>query len=358
MRIRREAQILKAKAVASLKRAVTAFNGFDDEGRASGVLRDTHHAFEMLLKAALVENRVEVFDKRFGRSFGFEKCLNVAQGRLGLSDEDAGALRAIGALRDDEQHWHAVISEGLFYTHVRAAATLFDEILQSSFGERLLDHLPHRVLPISAEPPRDVQLLIDEEFTQIAQLLEPGKRRRPEARGRIRSLLAMEAHTAEGVLISKRDVDRVERAIKAGKSRPEVFPRLDEIASEVSGEGVEVKVRFVKKGGLPVRILQSDDPTEAAAVREVDLQAKYHWSATDLATKLGLTGPRGTALRRKLAIDDVSTCRHTFRFGGMSVVRYSDNAYTRMKAGIDEFNMDEVWAEYRPGGPWSKQNDS
>lgn len=350
MRTRREAQILKAKAIASLKRSVSTFNGFNDEGRSSGVLRDLHHSFEMLLKAALVQQRVGVFDKRLGRSFGFDKCLNLAQNTLRLSEEDAGALRAIDALRDDEQHWHMVISEGLLYTHVRAGVTLFDQILQVAFMEHLSDHLPHRVLPISAEPPRDIQLLIDEEYSQIAQLLEPGKRRRAEARGRIRSLLAIEAHAAEGVMISKRDVDRVEKAIKDGKPRSAVFPRLDDVASEVTGEGVEVKVRFVKKGGLPVRYIASDDPADAAAVREVDLQAKYHWSATNLAAKLGLTAPRATALRRKLKIDDDPDCRHSFAFGKSTHVRYSDNAFTEMKSALEEFNMDEVWAEFRPGG--------
>ena len=349
MRIRREARILKAKALASLKRSVTTFNGFEDEGRASAVLRDMHHAFEMLLKAALVQNSIKVFDKRFGRSFGFEKCLNVGGANLALSEEDSGVLRAIDALRDEEQHWHTMISEGLLYTHVRAGVTLFDQILLASFDEHLSDHLPHRVLPVSTEPPRDIQLLIDEEFTQIAQLLGPGKRRRPEARGKIRTLLAMEAHAAEGVLISKQDVDRVERAIKAGQPRVSVFPRLREIGSESTGEGVDVKVRFVKKGGLAVRYIASDDPSEAAAVREVDLEKKYDWSATSLAAKLEITSPKATALRRKLEIDDDPSACHRFTFGKVSHLRYSDNAYKKMKAALDEFDIEEVWREFRPG---------
>lgn len=348
VRIRREAKILKDKALASLKRSVAAFNGFDDEGRHCTVLRDLQHAFEMLIKAALTQKQVSVFDKRLGRSLGFEKCLNLGATHLAITEDEAGTLRAIDALRDDEQHWHAIISEGLLYAHTRAGVTLFDDLLGRCFGERLVEHLPHRVLPISSEPPKDIQLLIDEEYTQIADLLQPNRRRRPEARGRIRSLLALEAHAAD-VIVSKQDVDRVERAIKAGEERADVFPRLDDLATDVAGDGISVDVRFVKKGGLPVRYLPADDPTAAAAVREVDLQRKYHSSPAELASRLGLSGPRCVALRRHLGIDDDESCVHTFSFGSQVHRRYSDNALRRMKAALEHLDMDDIWKQHRSG---------
>jgi len=63
-----------------------------------------------------------------------------------------------------------------------------------------------------------------------------------------------------------------------------------------------------------VRLVVADEEVEAAAIREVDLQWKYHWSPSELATKLKLTGPRALALRRYLKIDDDPACRHTFVF--------------------------------------------
>ena len=62
-------------------------------------------------------------------------------------------------------------------------------------------------------------MLIDEEYSQITELLRPGRRRVPEAQARLRGLLAMEAHVAENVRVSERDVRRVQRAIRAGKAR-------------------------------------------------------------------------------------------------------------------------------------------
>src|SRR4051812_29355574 len=78
------------------------------------------HALEMLPKAALRERRVRVFERDSGRSIGFEKCVRLAGEHLGLSADQSGLLRALDALRDDEQHWLAAINEGLLYLHAPA----------------------------------------------------------------------------------------------------------------------------------------------------------------------------------------------------------------------------------------------
>jgi hypothetical protein len=228
--------------------------------------------------------------------------------------------------------------------------TLFDELLERVFDERLVHHLPHRVMPISAEPPQDIQVLIDEEFSQIHQLLQPGRRRRPEARARIRSLLALESHVREELTpVSRKDVDRVERAVRANGTREQIFPALTELGSEVSGEGVEITVHFTKRSGAPFRFVRSDEDVEAGAVREVDLQRKYHQSGAELAARLGLSQPRCLALRRELGIDDDTNCKHDFVFGSQRHPRYSDNAFTKMKAAIDEgIDMDLVWKRHGP----------
>jgi hypothetical protein len=62
MKLRREARKLKAKALCSLRRAVTAFNAWDEDGRVTAVLLHLQHAAEMLLKAILVQKGVKVFD--------------------------------------------------------------------------------------------------------------------------------------------------------------------------------------------------------------------------------------------------------------------------------------------------------
>jgi hypothetical protein len=64
MNLRQDARHLKAKSISSMRSAMAAFNSPDDDGRVTRVLLHLQHAFEMLLKAALVQDRMQVFDKR------------------------------------------------------------------------------------------------------------------------------------------------------------------------------------------------------------------------------------------------------------------------------------------------------
>lgn len=204
------------------------------------------------------------------------------------------------------------------------------------------------MLPISTDPPGDITVLFDEQFAQIKHLLTPGRRQRAEARAQIRALLAMEGHVAEEVLVTERDVNRVEKAIKAGRSLREVFPRLANVAATVEGTGVAVTVRISKKEGVPVQFVPADDPRDVAAVRDVDLQKKYHFAARDLAEHVGLTPPRATALRRYLGIDEDEDDVHVFTFGKLKVIQYSDNALRKMREALDEVDMAEVWRLHGP----------
>lgn len=345
VKLRNETRFLLNKALASMRSAMTAFNSLDEDGRATRVLLHLQHAFEMLLKAALVQDKQAVFDKTTGRSIGFDKCVNLGQPKpIGLSLEEQGTLRTIDAMRDEEQHWYTVLDEGLLYLYTRAGVTLFDDLLHRVFGDRLANHLPSRVLPVGTEPPQDFQTLVEREYHNIAELLKPGRRARAEADARVRALLAMEAQIDPDAEVSDADVRRVVRGIQAGKSRAAVFPRLSDVATSVEGTGLSVEVRFVKKEGVAVRLVKDDEEVDAAAIRLVPLQKKFHWGAFELADRLGLSRPKATALRAHLGIDVDPDCVYTFTFGTQKHVRFSDNAYTRMRdalaGGID---LDAIW---------------
>jgi len=351
MNLRQDARHLKAKSISSMRSAMTAFNSPDDDGRVTRVLLHLQHAFEMLLKAALVQDRMQVFDKKTGRSIGFQRCLHEASesDRIKLTEPESGTLRSIDAMRDDEQHWYTIVEEGLLYLHARAAVTLFDDLLHRAFGERLADHLPLRVLPVGTEPPQDFQTLVDREYENIAELLKPKRRAGAEAAARVRALLAMEAHLEDDATVSNTDVRRVVKGIREGKSRTQVFPKLADIATTVAGEGLSVVVRFVKKDGLPVRLVKNGDQ-DVAAIREVDLQKKFHRSATDLAKAVSLTLPKSAALRRHLGIDADTACVHTFTFKSQKLTYYSDNAFTRMREALSGgIDMGAIWATHGAG---------
>jgi hypothetical protein len=180
-----------------------------------------------------------------------------------------GTFRAIDAIRNQEQHWYARFDEGLLFLEVRSFVTAFDDLLGRIFSERLADYLPQRVLVVSTHPaPRDIAAFFDSQFSQIRELLKPGRRRRDEARGRIRTLLAMKAHVSDDVIITEQVVNRAERGIKQKKSWQELFPALSTMTATVSGEGPTLVVRISKDNHLPaVRIVKEGDPeADAAAV--------------------------------------------------------------------------------------------
>jgi hypothetical protein len=250
-----------------------------------------------------------------------------------LTPQEAGLLRTIDAFRDAEQHWMIIVPEDLLFLHARGFVTAFDDVLKRVLEDALAAHLPARVLPMCTQPPVAFDILVDREYGAIQELLKPGKRQRDVARGRIRSLLAMESHVAEDTQISEADINRVERAVRTGKAREEVFPRLAGLDAQISGEGPAITVRWTKKvgEGAPVRFIAADDPTEAAAVREVDLQRRFHMSATKLASRLELSRNQSYALRQKLGIDADPQCRHVFTFGRSKHPMFSDTALKRMR---------------------------
>src|SRR5690606_17402493 len=350
VKLKREAKTLKAKAIASLKRGLEAFNNHDDDGRPETVLLMLQHASEMLTKALLVQKGQNVFDKEKGTSIGIEKALNIAQSKGWVSAAQAGAVRVIDAMRDQAQHWMIVVPEDTLYINARALITVLDEVLAEHFEDTLADNLPVRVLPLSTQALPDFIMLVNREYEQIRELLAPGRRARDEARGRITALLAMEAHVSEEVAVSKRDLDRIEEAIKVGMEMEQVFPRLMTLATSVEGEGPTIRVRITKSADAPaVRYISGDDPESAAAIREVDLQKKYHWSPSALANKLGLSLNKAKAVRDFLRIDEDPANVMVFEFGSQKHPRYSDNALRVLRDALTPELVEQAWRE-RPKG--------
>lgn len=346
MKLKRDARTLKAKSMASLKRALEAFNNHHDEGRPEMVLLLLQHASEMLIKALLVQKGQAVFDKEDGTSIGIKKALNIAQSKGWLNAEQAGAVRVVDAMRDQAQHWMIVVPEDTLYINARALITALDEMLANHFEDTLADNLPTRVLPLSTQPPPDFLMLVNREYGQIRDLLAPGRRACDEARGRITALLAMEAHISEEVAVTKKDLDRIETAIKSDTPLEQVFPRLMTLATNVEGEGPTLRVRISKSLDAPaIRYVSGDDPEGAAAIREVDLRKKYYLSPSKLAEKLQLSTSKAKAVRDFLGIDENPANVTIFEFGSQKHPRYSDNALRSLRETITPEMVEQAWRE-------------
>ena len=157
----------------------------------------------------------------------------------------------------------------------------------------------------------------------------------------------MEAHVADEVSVAERDITRVERAIKSSHPMSNIFPRLSSISNNFEGEGAHIVVHFTKKQGAPVTFVPADDPSDALAIRNVDLQRKYSMGAINLAERLEITPPKSKALRWFLDIDSDPDCRHVFNFGKRTIPQYSDNALKRMRDTLNDVDILEVWRNYQ-----------
>lgn len=99
----KEAKLLKTKAINSLILSIEHFNSPFDIGRVETTLILMDHSFEMLLKAAIIQNGGSIREKGSSQTIGFDACL-----RKGLSDakikfldeEEVFSIQTINTLRD------------------------------------------------------------------------------------------------------------------------------------------------------------------------------------------------------------------------------------------------------------------
>jgi hypothetical protein len=340
------------RSTKSLRLAIEVFNRPFEEGRPEAVLHFTLHAHEMLSKAVLLRRRIKIQDRRDSKTISFGKCLNLLgpAGQKVLDEADVISLTALNNVRDGAQHSTISISEGELFLHAQFSLTIADRVLAKEFGRPLADYLPVRVLPISTDPPRSLDLLVDSQVTQVRRLLEPGRRQTVEARTRIRPLLAMDlAAAGESRQPTPLEVDRAARRLKQGRAWQDVMPNLAAVSLDASGTGQTYSVRLTKsRTAPPVRFAESEDEAENAAIlREVDAIARFPFGVKKLAELTGITAPKITALIWYLDLKDDPESHRTVRIDKSSFDRYSHKALATIRAKGAELDLQDVLRLYR-----------
>ena len=349
--MRRDAQVMKGKAIDSLINAVEFCNRPHDQGRIVAVLFFLQHAFEMLLKAAILNERGTVFKQGERLSFGFEKCCNIAESDLRILSEDQHrTLSTINALRDGATHYTVDMPEQALYMHAQAAMTIFDTLLDRIFGERLVDYLPERVLPLSTTPPRDLELIMDDEFKDLKKLIAPRRRQGHLAAPRIRHLLVMESAVGgEPEQPTDAEVDKAIQQLRDTEDWRPVFPGVAALRVVTEGDGPTITLRMEKRGDIPMRPLkEGEDPDNALVVREVNMLDRYSMGLNDLAKKLPITRSKTLALIRHLKLQQNPECFRIIKVGSSEHKRYSQKALGLLRTELKDVDMHKVWNEYRP----------
>jgi hypothetical protein len=350
--MKKEARLLLGKAVDSLILSVEHFNRPWDQGRVEAVLILLDHAFEMLLKAALLHKGGKIREAKAKQTIGFDKCVRLAlsDGEIKfLTPEQALLLQSINSLRDAAQHHLLDISEQHLYLQAQAGLTLFKDLLQVVFGKDLAINLPVRVLPLSTKPPMDLSALFANEVEEIKRLLQPGTRRRLEATAKVRALAIMEgAIQGEMIQPSQGDLEKVCRGIQEGRSWVQIFPGVASINIIAEGHGPSIDLRITKKEGVPVQIVPEGTPGSATvAIKRVNELDYYSMSHKQIAPKIGLTGPKASAAIWRLGIQSDPECFKEIMMGKSKFQRYSKKALDKIKEDLRHLNIDEIWEQYK-----------
>ncbi len=351
-RLRRETRRFKQRAISSLMLAIELFNRPHDCGRTESVLILAQHACEMLLKGAIYQQRGSIEERGAGISYNFARCLGVARSDLRIiSQDEADTLSILDCLRDCAMHHLLDLPEQLLYLHTQAAVAVFDKILFEAYEDRLGNHLPNRVLPISTDPPSDLQLFLDSDFSQIRDLLSPRKRRVAEVRGRLRYHMIVESCLGgDPKQPSDASMRGVIRAVRLDRERGSLFPGMTTLRLQSEGRGPTLTVQFTRRSDAPpVLVVGEDDDRapEAAIVREVNLLDRYSMGLKRLAELLKVSQPMTVAIVHHLRLREDNDSYREFRVGGTLHKRYSPKALEQLQQAAATLNLTDVWREYR-----------
>lgn len=353
--MKREARELLARSKDSLVLAVEHYNRPWDRGRHEAVLILLDRAFELFLKAAIIHRGGSIRPKGERHTLGFDACVRKCISDVSvayLSEEEALTLQNINALRDAAQHHLLEISEQLLYVHVLAGFNLYRKHLREVFSASLADDYPDRVLPVSTNPPKSLDSIIEVEYAHIRELVAPGRRRRLEARSRLRALSLIESSlSGERRQPSESDLGKLATKAATEPNWEDLFPGIASLALSTEGTGIDVALTITKRDGEAVHLVPEGTPnTTVVAVRRVNELDYYSLSTDQLAKKCGLTQPKMLALISHLGLKDDPECHKRLALGKVSQPRYSARALDRAKKAMVEVDMDAVWAQHKPKG--------
>lgn len=350
-RLKKYSAKLKQRALNSLLLAIELFNRPNDIGRTEAVLTFLHHAFEMLLKSAIYQKTGKIREPRAKYNYEFKRCLNVAKDdpKLRIIDNNEfRTLSMLNELRNSAIHDYIEVSEQNLYLHAQSGVTLFDDILKKAFGETISNFLPDRVLPVSTNPPKNLEVFMDEEFSQIQKFIRPNTRRRMEAEARLKPLLIMESNIfGNAEKITKRDVQIAIAKLQQENDWRTIFPGIATLKLNTSGEGLTFSVKITKSEGPPIRRFRDgDDPDKVTLFKEVNPLDRYSMTVTDLSKKIGLSRPKTSALIEHLGLQSSEDYFKEIPIRSVKYKGYTSKALEKLMVEKDKVNMEIVWGEY------------
>ena len=308
--------------------------------------------FELLLKSIILHRNGSIREKNEKQTIGFNQCVRKClSGRRikCLSESDAFTIQITNSLRDAAQHHILEVSEQQLFVYTQSAVTLYRRLLEEVFSQKLTDHMPERILPISGNPPVDFSTLIESEFGEIRQIVTSSKRKTLDAKSKILPFAIIECslngiHTQP----TEKELSEISKRIKEGEMWQTIFPAINKLSISPEGKGFVISLRVTKNEGNPVYIVPEGTPgATALAIKKVNDFDYYSLNLEKLAGKIGLTPPKTIAVIRDLELQKNSEHYKEFRIGASIFKRYSPNCLDYLKKKLPELDIDEIWSKHK-----------
>lgn len=338
------------KSIESLTLAIELFNRPTEVARTHGVLILMQHAFEMLLKACILQQTGSIHDREQRYTYGFDRCLAVATEQLKIiSSDERATLSILDAQRDQAAHYYVEMSEDILYVHAQSGVTLFNEILKKAFGVILSERLPSRILPVSTRPPRDLVALFSGELAEVDRLLTGGKRQGAAAAAKLRTILAFTVGSRDGgERVSEAEISAAIAQRRRKSEWDVILPEVAQLKLSTDGSGIPITMRISKDAPIAVRIAKPGEAVTGTVIKQqIDPWDVFTMSRDDLAKKLLLSGPRTHALIYELSLQSDPECYKELRKKSQVFKGYSKKALDRLRQAKTELNIDEVWSRHR-----------
>lgn len=361
--MKKEVKHLYHKSTDSLTLSIELFNRPNDCGRVHGVLIFMDHAFEMLLKAAILHRGGQIREKRERETLGFSSCVRKAfsDGAIKfLNEEEVLTLQSLNGLRDAAQHYTLEMSEQYLYFQAQAGLTLFRDITKRVFDIDLKTELPVRVLPLSTTPPMDIQAFFSNEVGEIKKLIQPKSRKELDALEKLRALAIME-NTIQGneSQPSNAELKALAKKIKQGSTWEQIFPSVSTLTITSNGYGPSLDLRITKsEEGIPFTPVPEGTPGAAViAIKRVNELDFYNLNLTALSEKTKVSTAKLLAVMKELKLQENSDAFKEIKIGTQVYRRYSPLALDILKKELPKLDIEAIWQKNRPKTKWgSKKN--
>lgn len=338
------------KSIESLTLAIELFNRPTEIARTHGVLILMQHAFEMLLKACILQQTGGIHDREQRYTYGFDRCLAIVTDQLKIiSSDERATLSILDAQRDQAAHYYVQMSEDVLYVHAQSGVTLFNEVLKKAFGVALSGKLPSRILPVSTRPPRDLVALLSNELAEVDRLLSGGKRQGAAAAAKLRTILAFTVGSRDnGQRVSEAEISAAISQRRRKKEWEVILPEVAQLKLSTDGSGIPITMRISKDASIAVRIAKPGGAVAGTVIKQqIDPWDVFTMSRDDLAEKLSLTGPRTHALIYELNLQTDPECYKELRRKSQVFKGYSKKALDKLRQARSELNIEEVWGRHR-----------